>query len=69
MVSSPVSGNLVGVQAANGGNVAYVSDSTITRNGTGLYRQARAGLIASGGDNRLVNNTSDGAFGSTVPKL
>jgi hypothetical protein len=68
VVSSLVSGNLVGVQAANGGNVVYVSDSTITRNATGLSASA-GGSIASGGDNRLINNTTDGAFGSTIPKL
>ncbi len=68
MVSSLVSGNLVGMQVTNGSNVVYVSDSTITRNTTGLSASA-GGSIASGGDNRLINNTTDGAFGSTIPKL
>lgn len=68
VVSSLVSGNVVGMQVTNGSNVVYVSDSTITRNATGLSASA-GGLIASGGDNRLINNTTDGAFGSTIPKL
>ena len=68
VVSSLVSGNLVGVQVANGGNIAYVSDTLITRNGTGLLTSA-GGTIPSGGDNRLVNNTTNGTVSSTIPKI
>lgn len=68
VISSLVSGNLVGVNVANAGNLAYVTDSTIMRNGTGLLVSA-GGSIASGADNRLLNNPINGSFGSTVPKL
>jgi hypothetical protein len=60
--SSLISGNGFGIQASNGGNV-FVTDSTITRNTTGL---AAGGAIASGTLNRLYNNGTDGTFGSTV---
>jgi len=68
VISSLVSGNQFGVQVANGTNLAYVSDSTIARNVTGLSASA-GGSIASGVDNRLVNNATNGAFSTSVPKL
>jgi hypothetical protein len=68
LVSSQVSGNATGVVVTGANSSAYVSDSTITRNGTGV-NPASSGTIVSGGDNRLVNNGSNGAFSSTVPKI
>ena len=68
VVSSQVSGNATGVLVTGANSSAYVSDSTITRNGTGV-NPASSGTIVSGGDNRLVNNVADGAFSSTVPKI
>ncbi len=68
LVSSQVSGNATGVQVTGTNSSAYVSDSTIVRNGTGVSPVA-SGTIVSGGDNRLVANTVNGAFSSTVPKL
>jgi parallel beta helix pectate lyase-like protein len=68
VVSSQVSGNATGVLVTGANSTAYVSDSTITRNATGV-NPASSGTIVSGGDNRLVNNVSDGAFSSTVPKI
>jgi Right handed beta helix region len=68
VVSSQVSGNATGVLVSGANSAAYVSDSTITRNTTGV-NPASSGTIVSGGDNRLVNNVADGAFSSTVPKI
>jgi hypothetical protein len=68
IVSSMVSGNVIGLQAANGGNSVYSSDSTITHNATGLSATA-SGTLVSGTDNRLVGNTTDGTFSSSVPKI
>jgi hypothetical protein len=68
VVSSLVSGNLVGIQAANGGNIVYVSDTTVTRNATGLSASG-GGSIPSGGDNRVINNTANGAVSTTIPKI
>ena len=65
LVSSQVSGNATGVVVTGINSSAYVSDSTITRNATGVS-PASSGTIVSGGDNRLVNNVSNGAFSSTV---
>jgi hypothetical protein len=63
VVSSLITENATGI--LNDGT-AYVSDSTITRNTTGLSKLS--GTIVSAGDNRLANNTTDGAFDSTVGK-
>lgn len=68
VVSSQVSGNATGVQVTGVNSSAYVSDSTITRNTTGVS-PVSSGTIVSGGDNRLVNNTTNGAFSSTVQKI
>jgi hypothetical protein len=68
LVSSLISGNAIAVQVTGAANSAYVSDSTITRNGSGLV-YVSSGTAASGIDNRLVNNTSNGTFSSSVPKL
>jgi hypothetical protein len=65
LTSSLVSGNGTGVQASANGNV-FLTDSTITRNATGLA--TAGGAIASGTENRLYNNTTNGSFGSTVPR-
>jgi len=68
LVSSQVSGNATGVQVTGTNSSAYVSDSTIVRNGTGVSPVA-AGTIVSAGDNRLIANTVNGAFSSTVGRL
>lgn len=68
LVTSQISGNLAGIQVTGTNSSAYVSDSTIVRNATGVSTVA-AGTIVSGGDNRLVANTVNGTFSSTVPKL
>jgi hypothetical protein len=68
VISSQVSGNLIGIQLTGTNSSAYVSDSTIVRNVTGL-NLVSSGTIVSGGDNRLVANTFNGGFSSTVPKL
>ena len=65
LVSSLISGNVTGVQVTGVANSAYVSDSTITRNTTGLV-YVTSGTAVSGIDNRLINNTSNGAFSSSV---
>ena len=58
-----------GVSGPSGANSsAYVSDSTIVRNVTGL-NAVSSGTIVSGGDNRLAANTFNGGFTSTVLKL
>ena len=67
VVSSILSENGSGVVVQGGGNTAYVSDSTITRNTQGV--SAAGGSVVSGGDNRLLNNGVDGTFSSTVGKL
>jgi hypothetical protein len=61
LVSSLVSGNATGVLGTGTGNTAYVSDATITRNATGVSAAA-SGTVPTFGDNRLMNNTSNGAF-------
>ena len=63
--STMISGNTTGVTSALGGNV-FLTDSTITRNGTGLA--GAGGTITSGTLNRLYNNTTPGGFTSTVPR-
>ena len=68
LVSSLISGNVTGIQVTGAANSAYVSDSTITRNTTGLV-YVTSGTAVSGIDNRLVNNTNPSAFSSSVPKL
>jgi hypothetical protein len=67
LVSSLVSGNATGIQVTGAANSTYVSDSTITRNATGLA-YVSSGTAVSGIDNRLVNNTVNGAFSSTAAK-
>ena len=68
VVTSQISGNLAGIQVTGTNSSAYVSDSTIVRNATGVSTVS-SGTVVSGGDNRLVANTVNGAFSSTVPKL
>ncbi len=68
VVSSLISGNVTGIQVTGAANSAYVSDSTITRNTTGLV-YVTSGTAVSGTDNRLVNNTNPSAFSSSVSKL
>lgn len=68
LVTALISGNVTGIQVTGGANSAYVSDSTITRNTTGLA-YVSAGTAVSGIDNRLVNNGTNGAFSSSVSKL
>ncbi|MEO8677056.1 MAG: hypothetical protein ABI569_15890, partial [Casimicrobiaceae bacterium] len=63
--STMISGNTTGVTAAAGGNV-FLTDSTITRNQTGL--SGTGGTITSGTLNRLYNNGTPGSFTSTVPR-
>jgi hypothetical protein len=68
VVSTQVSGNLIGIQLIGTNSSAYVSDSTIVRNVSSL-NMVSSGTIVSGGDNRLVANTFNVGFSSTVPKL
>jgi len=68
VISSQVSDNLIGIQLTGANSSAYVSDSTIVRNVTGL-NAVSSGTIVSGGDNRLAANTFNGGFTSTVLKL
>ena len=67
VVSSLVSGNGTGVLGQASGNTAYVSDATITRNVTGVSA-ASSGAVVSFQDNRLMSNTTNGAFSSTTVK-
>jgi hypothetical protein len=63
-VSSLLSHNATGIDTeANG--TSYVSDCTITRNGTGLQG---SGAAISLQDNRLLGNTTNGAFTSMQGK-
>ena len=64
--SSLVSGNGTGVVAGAGANV-FLTDTTITRNVIGL-NSVGGGTMVSGTLNRLYNNTSNGVFGTTVPR-
>ena len=68
LISSLASGNNFGVQSEGAGSVVYVTDSTITRNMTGM-NPITSGTIVSGSDNRLIGNGTDGSFTSTTPKL
>ena len=68
VITSQISGNLAGIQVTGTNSSAYVSDSTIVRNATGVSAVA-GGTIVSAQDNRLVANTVNGAFSSTVTKL
>ena len=67
VVGSLLSANGVGIDAQGAGNSAYASDCTITRNTTGLAASSGATII-SAIDNRLANNTTDGAFTGTLAK-
>jgi hypothetical protein len=53
--------------AGQNSSVTVVTDSTVTRNGTGLIFPG-GGTIASFGDNRLYGNTTNGAFSGTIGK-
>jgi hypothetical protein len=66
IVGSLLSANGTGIGVQGAGNSAYVSDTTITRNTTGV--SATGGTLVSAGDNRLANNTTNGTFTSTLPK-
>jgi RHS repeat-associated protein len=65
VVSSLVSNNATGIQVSGAGNSAFATDSTILDNAVGLAATS-SGAIVSNGDNRLLRNTTDGAFTSTV---
>ena len=67
VVSSLLSGNATGVLGQASGNSAYVSDATITRNALGVSFVS-SGAVVSFQDNRLMNNTTAGAFSSTATK-
>jgi hypothetical protein len=53
--------------AVQAGGAAWVTGATITRNAVGLALTG-GGTAVSSGDNRLVNNASNGNFSSTTPK-
>jgi hypothetical protein len=55
----------VGILTQQSGGV-NVENTTITRNTTGL-QQLTGGTAVSFGNNRLLNNTANGAFTSTTP--
>ena len=56
--------NGVGITAVNSG-VAHVADSTVIRNVLGVS-PASGGTIVSFGNNRLLNNTTNGSFSSAI---
>ena len=66
LASSEVSGNGIGIETLTGGTTAYVTDTTITANMTGITHVA--GSAVSFGDNRLTRNGANGTFTSTAPK-
>ena len=68
LLATQISGNGTGVQVTGLNSSAYVSDSAIVRNGTGVS-PVSSGTVVSGQDNSLVANTVNGAFSSTVPKI
>lgn len=57
---------ITGVVARAGANV-FLTDTTITRNVIGL-NSVGGGTMVSGTLNRLYSNTSNGVFGTTVPR-
>ncbi|MEO8675750.1 MAG: PASTA domain-containing protein, partial [Casimicrobiaceae bacterium] len=61
--SSLVASSAVGLSSAAGGTIV-VADTTITRNVTGL-QQSAGGACVTFGNNRLVNNTTNGTFTSS----
>ena len=63
--STVISNTGIGVGAASS-SAAIVSDSTITLNGVGV-NPSSGGIVLSYGNNRLVNNGSNGSF--TPPNL
>jgi len=65
LVSSLVAENGIGIEMLTGGT-AYVSDTTITRNATGITHGA--GSVVSLTDNRLTNNGVNGTFTTTTSK-
>ena len=65
ITGSQVTDNGFGLDAHAGGT-AYVTDTTIVSNTTGLRHLT--GSIVSLGDNHLTNNGSNGTFSSTLPK-
>ena len=64
--TSLISDSGVGVSAGADGTT-YVSDSTILRNGAGVQTSGN-GAVVSFGDNRLLENTVNGTFTSTLGK-
>jgi hypothetical protein len=68
MDGADVTGNAVaGIRSNGTASTVLVRDSTISSNGTGLYRPS-GGKIASLGGNILLGNTTKGTFSSTVPQ-
>jgi hypothetical protein len=57
--------NIDGVRADGSGSTIYVSDSTITANGTGVSTGSISGVVASRGNNTLQANNTNGAFNGT----
>jgi hypothetical protein len=60
LTRSTVSDNTIGVSTSAASQIMYVSDSTITRNGTGIL--INGGDVVSRSNNTLINNDTDGAF-------
>jgi hypothetical protein len=66
LVGAQVTDNGTGLLVQSGGAVA-VTDSTVTRNVTGISLSG-GGAAVSLGDNRVMNNVTNGAFSSVVAK-
>ncbi len=66
LVSSQLAANGTGLRV-QGGAAAYSTDTTITRNATGVSTTGGATAV-SAGDNRLLDNTTNGAFTSVQGK-
>ena len=66
LVSSQLAANGTGLRV-QGGAAAYSTDTTITRNATGVSTTGGATAV-SAGDNRLLDNATNGAFTSVQGK-
>jgi hypothetical protein len=66
LIRSQLINSGTGLSVGAGGH-AFVTDTTITKNTTGIALSA-GGTAVSSGDNRLLNNVSNGSFSSTDSK-
>jgi hypothetical protein len=67
VIDSTFSNNLYGIEASGAGAVVYISGITVTHNSVGIVTTSGGGVWAQG-NNRIMNNTSDGSPTGYLPQ-